>query len=251
MAKPLRSDDPSPQNMQFSHFGVLNDGSQSKGSLFTSISLNIIIAIVVCIIGAAAKKTMDNRHKLTELSLAPLPKQPEPEPIRPKVIPPKLPTPPVVKVEPPKIKMPEIKLPEPPKPPEIKMVQQPPILVPAPPKIVQPPPAPEPTLADMAMARYQIATKGYDLAMSGHQPGDTPGPDVIDWMRRRLKARLEIVEPKNDRVAFVKEYVELLRREEEFEQRMVKSRLQGVQALLRAQYDRIEAEALLKQIEAK
>jgi periplasmic protein TonB len=144
MAKPLRSDDPSPQNMQFSHFGVLNDGSQSKGSLFTSISLNIIIAIVVCIIGAAAKKSMDNRHKLTELSLAPLPKQPEPEPIKPKIIPPKpLPTPPVVKVEPPKIKMPEIKLPEPPKPPEIKMVQQPPILVPAPPKIVQPPPAPK------------------------------------------------------------------------------------------------------------
>ncbi len=93
MAKPLRSDDPTPQNMQFSHFGVLNDGSQSKGSLFTSISLNIVIAIVVCIIGAAAKKTMDNRHKLTELSLAPLPKKPEPEPIRPKIIPPKLPPP--------------------------------------------------------------------------------------------------------------------------------------------------------------
>jgi protein TonB len=142
MAKPLRSDDPSPQNMQFSHFGVLNDGSQSKGSLFTSISLNIILAIVVCIIGAAAKKTMDNRHKLTELSLAPMPKQPEIEPIKPKIVP-KLPPPPVVKVEPPKIKLPDVKLPDPPKPPEIKMVQQPPILVPAPPKIVQPPPAPK------------------------------------------------------------------------------------------------------------
>jgi periplasmic protein TonB len=142
MAKPLRSDDPSPQNMQFSHFGVLNDGSQSKGSLFTAISLNIIIAIVVCIIGAAAKKTMDNRHKLTELSLAPLPKQPEIEPIKPKIIPPKLPPTPVVKIEPPKIKLPDVKLPDLPKPPEIKMVQQPPILVPAPPKLVQPPPAP-------------------------------------------------------------------------------------------------------------
>jgi periplasmic protein TonB len=142
MAKPLRSDDPSPQNMQFSHFGVLNDGSQSKGSLFTSISLNIIIAIVVCIIGAAAKKTMDNRHKLTELSLAPLPKQPEIEPIKPKIVPPKLPPTPVVKVEPPKIKLPEVKLPDLPKPPEIKMVQQPPVLVPAPPKLVQAPPAP-------------------------------------------------------------------------------------------------------------
>ncbi len=143
MAKPLRSDDPTPQNMQFTHFGVLNDGSQSKGSLFTSISLNIVIAIVVCIIGAAAKKTMDNRHKLTELSLAPLPKQPEIEPIKPKIIPPKLPPTPVVKVEPPEIKLPDVKLPDLPKPPEIKMVQQPPILVPAPPKLVQPPPAPK------------------------------------------------------------------------------------------------------------
>ncbi len=48
-----------------------------------------------------------------------------------------------MKVEPPKIKMPEVKLPEPPKPPEIKMVQQPPIALPAPPKLVQPPPAPK------------------------------------------------------------------------------------------------------------
>src|SRR5580698_10043422 len=128
MAKPLRSDDPSPQNMQFSHFGVLNDGSQSKGSLFTSISLNIIIAIVVCIIGAAAKKTMDNRHKLTELSLAPLPKQPEIEPIKPKIVP-KLPPPPVVKVEPPKIKLPDVKLPDLPKL-EVKMTQPAPVILP-------------------------------------------------------------------------------------------------------------------------
>ncbi len=143
MAKPLRSDDPTPPNMQFAHFGVLNDGSQSKASLFTSISLNVVIAIIVCIIGAAAKKTMDNRHKLTELSIAPLPKKIEPEPIRPKVIPPKpLPTPPVVKVEPPRIKMPEVKLPDVPKPPTVKMVQPAPVVLPAPPKLVQPPPAP-------------------------------------------------------------------------------------------------------------
>ena len=45
MAKPLRSEDPAPQNMQFSHFGVLNDGSQSKTSLFTSIMLNAVIAL--------------------------------------------------------------------------------------------------------------------------------------------------------------------------------------------------------------
>ena len=141
MAKPLRTDDPTPPNMQFAHFGVLNDGNQSKSSLFTSITLNIIIAIVVCIVGAAAKKTMDNRHKLTELSIAPLPK--EIEPIKPKIIPKPLPPVPVVKVEPPKIKMPDIKVPEPPKLPEIKMAQPAPVVLPAPPKVVIAPPAPK------------------------------------------------------------------------------------------------------------
>jgi TonB family protein len=170
MAKPLRSDDPSPQNMQFSHFGVLNDGSQSKGSLFTSISLNIILAIVVCIIGAAAKKTMDDRHKLTELSLALVPKPPEVEPIKPKIIPPKLPPTPVVKVEPPKIKLPEIKLPEPPKPPEIKMVQQPIILTPAPPKLVQPPPAPKVVNLAQAQPAAVVNNSPHPSAVALGQP---------------------------------------------------------------------------------
>jgi TonB family protein len=127
--------------MQFAHFGVLNDGNQSKSSLFTSITLNIIIAIVVCIVGAAAKKTLDKRNKLTEISIAPLPK--EIEPIKPKIIPKPLPPVPVVKVEPPKIKMPDIKVPEPPKLPEIKMAQPAPVVLPAPPKQVIAPPAPK------------------------------------------------------------------------------------------------------------
>src|ERR1700761_8760306 len=142
MAKPLRSDDPAPQNMQFSHFGVLNDGNQSKSSLFTSIALNVILALCAIIIGAAAKKTIDTRHKLTELTEPiPMKKPDEPPPI--KIKPPKLPPPPVVKVEPPKIKLPDVKLPDVPKPPEIKMAQPMPVVLPAPPKIVQPPPAPK------------------------------------------------------------------------------------------------------------
>ena len=40
------------------HFGVLNDGSQSKGSLFTSIALNVLLAFCAVVIGAAAKKTI-------------------------------------------------------------------------------------------------------------------------------------------------------------------------------------------------
>jgi periplasmic protein TonB len=140
MAKPLRTDDPNPQNMQFAHFGVLNDGSQSKTSLFTSITLNIVIALCAVIIGAAAKKTIDTRHRLTELA-EPIPiKKPEPPPPPPPKI--KLPPTPVVKVDPPKIKLPDVKLPDIPKPPEIKMAQPVPIVPPAPPKLVTPPPAP-------------------------------------------------------------------------------------------------------------
>lgn len=111
MAKPLRSEDPAPQNMQFTHFGVLNDGSQSKTSLFTSITLNVIIALCVIIIGAAAKHTMQ-KQKLTSISLDV--KKPEPEPIKPKIVPKMPPPPPIAKVEPPKIKLPEVvKLPDP------------------------------------------------------------------------------------------------------------------------------------------
>ena len=150
MAKPLRSDDPAPQNMQFAHFGVLNDGSQSKASLFTSITLNIVLALCAIIIGAAAKKTMDNHIRLTHLD-EPIPlKKPDPPPIKLKPIP-KLPTPPVVKVEAPKIKMPEIKLPDIPKPVQIKMAQVMPVITPAPPKLVQPPPAPK--IVSLAQAR--------------------------------------------------------------------------------------------------
>jgi protein TonB len=141
MAKPLRSEDPAPRNMQFTHFGVLNDGSQSKASLFTSITLNIIIALCVIIIGAAAKHTMQSK-KLTSISLDV--KKPDPEPIKPKIVP-KIPPPPkIAKVDPPKIKLPDVKLPDPPKIAEVpKMTTPAPVVMPAPPKLVTPPPAPQ------------------------------------------------------------------------------------------------------------
>lgn len=140
MAKPLRTDDPNPQSIQFSHFGVLNDGSQSKSSLFTSVALNILLAICAIVIGAAAKKTIDTRHKLTELTEPVLLKK-EPPPPPPIIKAPKLPPPP--KIEPPKITVPEVKLPDPPKLPEIKMEAKAPVVPPAPPKLVQAPPAPK------------------------------------------------------------------------------------------------------------
>jgi TonB family protein len=165
MVKPLRTDDPAPPNMQFAHFGVLNDGAQSKSSLFTSIALNILLALCAVIIGAAAKKTIDNRHKLTSLT-EPIPiKKEEPPPPVVKIKPPKLPPPPVVKVEPPKIKLPDVKLHDVPKPPEIKMVQPMPVVMPAPPKIVQPPPAPK--VVNLAQA------------MPAAVPNNSPHPTAV------------------------------------------------------------------------
>ncbi len=143
MAKPLRSEDPAPQNMQFAHFGVLNDGNQSKASLYTSISLNIIIAIVVCIIGAAAKKTIDTRHKLTELSIAPLPKKIEPPSGPRSFLPSRSPRLRSSRSSRPRSRCRTSSSPTSPSRPTIKMVQQPPVVVPAPPKLVQPPPAPK------------------------------------------------------------------------------------------------------------
>jgi len=153
MAKPLRSDDLTPPSTQFSHFGVLHAGQQSKGSLYTSITVNVILAIIVCIVGAAAKKTIEDTHKLTELSLA-LPPKPI-EPIKPKVIPKPLPPPPVVKVSPPKIVPPPMeKPPEPIKPVEVKMPQPAPEVPPAPPKRVVAPAAPKP----VSLAHPQAAS---------------------------------------------------------------------------------------------
>jgi TonB family protein len=102
--------------------------------------VNVIVAIIICILGAAAKKTIENAPKLTEISLAPLPKPVEP--LQPKVVPKPLPPPPVTKVAPPKITMPEIKPPEP-KPAEVKMAQPVPEVPPAPPKRVIAPAAPK------------------------------------------------------------------------------------------------------------
>lgn len=141
MAKPLRTDDTNPpQSMQFAHFGVLNAGQQSKSSVVTSVTLNILIALCVLIIGAAAKKTIDHRQKLTSLT-EPIPVK-EPEPVKPPKPVVKLPPPPKIKIEPPKIQVAEVKLPDLPKPPELKMTQPTPVIAPAPPKAVQAPPAP-------------------------------------------------------------------------------------------------------------
>src|SRR5271154_6274658 len=175
MAKPLRTDDPTPQNMQFAHFGVLNDGSQSKGSLLTAIVLHVLLAFCAVVIGAAAKKTIDTGNKLTELTEPiPIKKAEEPPPV--KIKPPKIPPPPIVKVEPPKIKLPDVKLPDVPKPPEIKMSQPVPVVLPAPPKLVQPPPAPKVVSLAQAMPASVPNTSPHPTAVA---LGSTTNPIAV------------------------------------------------------------------------
>jgi TonB family protein len=134
MVKPLVSTQSGPpKSVQFAHFGVLDDGAQSKTSTLTSIAVNVALAFVIIIIGAAAKKTIDKRALLTELT-APIPIK-KVEPIKPKIVPPKplpkLPEIPKIEIQTPKIVIQQPKLPDPPKE-VVKMDQPKPVLMPAP-----------------------------------------------------------------------------------------------------------------------
>lgn len=143
MAQPLPNIEPAPQNVRFSHFGVLNDGSRSKSAAVSSITVNVVIALVVLILGAVAKTNPNVARKLTELTLPNEPPKVTPAPKPPP--PPKLPPPP--KIETPKIEPPKIKMPEPIKAPELKPIEvpqpKPMVTAPAPPKIMNPAPAPK------------------------------------------------------------------------------------------------------------
>jgi protein TonB len=142
MAQPLRTEEHSqPGSLQFAHFGVLNPGKQSKASVLTSITINVLLALVAILLGLAAKKISDSRPQVTTL-VAPVPVKPPPPIIRPQVIP-KLPPPPKIVVQPPKIVIPQVqvKVPEPPRP-VVKMTQPAPVVTPAPPKRVIAPAAP-------------------------------------------------------------------------------------------------------------
>jgi len=145
MSKPLRSADPTPKSVQFAHFGVLNDGSNSKGAFATSFITNIVVALLVVVISAAVKTKVANDNKLKTLTVAvkEKPPEPKPKPPPPKPPPPIKPLPIPPKIEPPKIKMPDPIKP----PPEIKPIDVPkpvPVVMKAPAPIkVEAPPAPK------------------------------------------------------------------------------------------------------------
>ena len=191
MAKPLTSADTNPENLQFKHFGILDAGAQSKASLATSITANVMIALILLIIGTAAKKTMDKHLK--ELSyVVPLKEKP-PEPIRPKIIPPKI-VPPKVVIKPvePKIVLPDVKIPEPPK---VLPVMQPkpvPIVVPAPPKLVVAAAAPKPVAVSLAQSASVVNHDAHPSAVAlGHpdsliHPSNAPGVAAVNLSQRGL-----------------------------------------------------------------
>ncbi|ADW69772.1 energy transducer TonB [Granulicella tundricola] len=194
MSTPLRSEtvtQPQPQEQQFKHFGVMNTGGQSKSSLFTSVTLNIVLAIVAIIIGAAAKKTIALRAKENLTYVAPVP-VPEPKPIV-KIIPPPPPPklPPVKTIEP-KILKPEVKLPDVPKPLEMKPVEKPlPAVAPAPPKVVVAAAAPKPVAVNLARSASVANNDPHPAAVSlgtANNPlhSDRPAVAAVDLGSRGL-----------------------------------------------------------------
>lgn len=135
MALPLRSEERGqPISVQFAQFGVLDDGSQSKVSTIVSLVVNVLLALVIIIVGAATKKTIDlNNKKLTELTEPVVAKKVEP--VKPKFIPPPPKPPPVldlpkVEVQLPRILPPPVKPPDAPKQPVVKMDTPKPVLAP-------------------------------------------------------------------------------------------------------------------------
>jgi TonB family protein len=140
MAKPLRSELTNPPSVQFRDFGVLNDGTRSKGAAVTSIVVNVTVLALLLVLGAIVKSNPEIAKKITEITLPPEPPpQPKPAPKPPPPPPPK----PLPPTPPPKIK--PVPMPDPPPDPKpLPPTPQPkPVdLPPAPPKKVDPPPAP-------------------------------------------------------------------------------------------------------------
>lgn len=162
MAAPLSSANTAPaSDLQFTHFGVLDTGKQSKASTVTSLVVNCAAACVIVILSAAAtRQTIEHNKRVTQLILPIAEKKPDIP--KPKIIPPK-PKPIEAKVEPPKIKVPEIKVPEPPKP-VVKMETPKPNLLPAPPKQV------------IAMAAPKVVNLGQPKAASIPNNDAHPSP---------------------------------------------------------------------------
>ena len=192
MAKPLRSLNPQPTDMQFTHFGVLDAGGQSKSSLFTSVTINVVLAVIAVILGAAAKKTMD-QHKLDNVTfVATKPPEPLPKPV-PKIVPPKpLPKPVVpIPVEP-KIVLPKVTPVEVPKPIPVAAPKPLPVVTPAAPKVVMAAAAPKPMDVHLGQSASVVnhdihpAAVALGSASNPIAPSNRPSTSAVNLGQRGL-----------------------------------------------------------------
>lgn len=155
MAKPLVSENPEPRDIQFRHFGVMAPARQSKASLASSITINLVLAVILVILGTAARQQVLENRKEAAVLIIPLEPKPIPPP-KPRLIQPKLPPPkPVVT---PKVVLPEVKPPDIAKPQPVSVPM--PMVRPAPPKRVIAAAAPKP----------QPVNLGHSASVPNHDP---------------------------------------------------------------------------------
>ena len=178
MPKPLRSSEPGgPKDIQFKDFGVLDNGSQSKGSILTAVITNVLLALIAIILGAAVHTVV--KPKETVSLVVPLAEKP-PEPIKPKVIPPKIVPPKVIpKPVEPKIKLPEVKVIEPPKPVAVNIPKPMPVVTPAPPKAVVAAAAPKPVAVNLAQSASVVNHDAHPSAVALGHPDNPIHPSNL------------------------------------------------------------------------
>lgn len=169
MSKPLRSADPNPKSVQFSHFGVLEDGTRSKGAFVTSIVTNVTLLILFVVIGSIVKQVVAPKKNLKDITYVKVDEPPPP------VKPP--PPPPPIKLPPPPVVERKIDMPKPIEPPPtmkpIEVPQPKPFVpAPAPPKAVTPPPAP----VKVNLGTNAAAVPNHDAHPSAVRLGATDNP---------------------------------------------------------------------------
>lgn len=127
--------------LNHANLGLLPDEKGRFGSFGLSLVVNVAVTAIAAVLGISHVHQMKKLAENTTMLVFPV-EQPKPEiPPVPKV---KLPPPPKVQLEAPKIELPKPKpVVEPPKVAEIKMPEQAPVMAPAPPKRVMPPPQPK------------------------------------------------------------------------------------------------------------
>jgi periplasmic protein TonB len=174
MAMPLHSANRERQNLQFTHFGVLDIGGNNKGSLFTSIGINVLLAVIALIVSAAAVKISQD-NKLKEVTYV-VPVAKPPEPPKPRLIPPKpVPRPEIKPVEP-KVLLPKVAPPVVPKPMPVPMPKPVPVVTPAPPKAVVAAAAPKPVAVHLGAAASVTNHDTHPAAVSLGQANNPIAP---------------------------------------------------------------------------